>query len=67
MSTLDPLTWAILLMLIGCGLVVLEVFLPSGGLLSFFSATAVIASIVMAFNFIGDGLRDILDPRTRKR
>ncbi len=25
-----------------------------------------IASIVMAFNFIGDGLRDILDPRTRK-
>ena len=26
-----------------------------------------IASIVMAFNFIGDGLRDILDPRTRKQ
>lgn len=26
-----------------------------------------IASVVMAFNFIGDGLRDILDPRTRKR
>ncbi|MDQ7036537.1 MAG: ABC transporter permease [Anaerolineae bacterium] len=25
-----------------------------------------IASLVMAFNFIGDGLRDILDPRTRK-
>lgn len=25
-----------------------------------------IASIVMAFNFIGDGLRDILDPRTRR-
>lgn len=25
-----------------------------------------IASVVMAFNFIGDGLRDILDPRTRK-
>ena len=24
-----------------------------------------IASLVMAFNFIGDGLRDILDPRTR--
>lgn len=26
-----------------------------------------IASVVMAFNFIGDGLRDILDPRTRKQ
>ena len=25
-----------------------------------------IASLVMAFNFIGDGLRDLLDPRTRK-
>lgn len=25
-----------------------------------------IASLVMAFNFIGDGLRDITDPRTRK-
>lgn len=25
-----------------------------------------IASLVMAFNFIGDGLRDVLDPRTRK-
>lgn len=26
-----------------------------------------IASVVMAFNFIGDGIRDILDPRTRKQ
>jgi peptide/nickel transport system permease protein len=26
-----------------------------------------IASVVMAFNFIGDGLRDILDPRMRSR
>ena len=31
----------------------------------FFPGVA-IASLVMAFNFIGDGLRDILDPRTRK-
>jgi len=49
MSTLDPLTWAVLWMLIGCGLVVLEVFIPSGGIISFFSAIAIIASIVMAF------------------
>jgi len=31
----------------------------------FFPGVA-IASLVMAFNFIGDGLRDILDPRLRK-
>ena len=49
MSTLDPLTWAILLMLVGCALVVLEVFIPSGGILGFFSAVAVLASVVMAF------------------
>lgn len=49
MSTLDPLTWAIILMLIGCGIVVLEVFIPSGGILGFFSAIAIIASVVMAF------------------
>jgi membrane-bound ClpP family serine protease len=49
MSGLDPLTWAIVLMLAGCALVVLEVFIPSGGLLSFLSALAIVASIVMAF------------------
>lgn len=49
MSTLDPLTWAIIWMIIGCGLVVLEVFIPSGGIISFFSAIAIIASVVMAF------------------
>jgi len=36
-------------MLLGCGMVVLEVFIPSGGLLSFFSAITIVASIVMAF------------------
>jgi membrane-bound serine protease (ClpP class) len=45
----DPLSWAILLMLIGCGLVVMEVFVPSGGILGFLSAVAIVASIVMAF------------------
>lgn len=49
MSTLDPLTWAIILMIAGCGLVVLEVFIPSGGILSLFSGVVIIASIVMAF------------------
>ncbi len=49
MSGLDPLTWAIVLMLVGCALVVLEVFLPSGGLLSFLSAITIVGSVVMAF------------------
>lgn len=49
MATIDPLTWAIILMIIGCGIIVLEVFLPSGGLLSFFSAIVIVASLVMAF------------------
>jgi membrane-bound serine protease (ClpP class) len=49
MNALDPLSWAIILMLLGCGLVVMEVFVPSGGILGFLSAVAIIASIVMAF------------------
>ncbi len=49
MPALDPIVWAIILMLIGCGLVVMEVFIPSGGLLSFLSAVAIVASVVMAF------------------
>jgi len=49
MSTLDPLTWSILLMLLGCGLVVLEVFIPSGGIIGFFATIAILASIVVAF------------------
>lgn len=49
MPAMDPLSWAILLMLIGCGLVVMEVFIPSGGVLGFLSAVAIVASIVMAF------------------
>lgn len=49
MSTLDPLTWAVILMIVGCGLIVLEVFIPSGGILSLCSAVVLLASIVMAF------------------
>lgn len=49
MSTLDPLSWAIILMIAGCGLVVMEVFIPSGGILSFCATIAIVASIVMAF------------------
>ena len=49
MSALDPLSWAILLMLIGCGLVVMEIFIPSGGILGFLAGVCIIGSVVMAF------------------
>ncbi len=45
---IPDLAWAILLMVLGCMLVVLEVFIPSGGLISILSAVAFIASIVIA-------------------
>ena len=49
MNALDPLVWSILLMLVGCVVLVLEVFIPSGGLLSVLSAAAFIGSIIIAF------------------
>ncbi len=45
----DPLTLAVLCLLLGCALIVLEVFIPSGGILSFFSVVAIVASLAMAF------------------
>ena len=39
----------LLLLLAGLGLVILEVFFPSGGLLGFLSACAIVASVVMGF------------------
>lgn len=50
MNILDPIAWSILLLLAGCVLVVLEVFIPSGGIISILSAVAFIASILIAFN-----------------
>ncbi len=46
---MTPLTWAVLLLSIGLLLVVVEMFIPSGGALGFLSAGSIIASIVMAF------------------
>lgn len=50
MNLLDPIGWAIVLLVVGCGFLVLEVFIPSGGLLSFFAFVALVASMVVAFN-----------------
>jgi membrane-bound ClpP family serine protease len=49
MTGLDPFTWAIILLLLGCALVVLEVFIPSGGILGMLSGLAILGSIVFAF------------------
>jgi membrane-bound serine protease (ClpP class) len=49
MNALDPLVWSILLMLVGCVVLVLEVFIPSGGILAVLSAAAFIGSILIAF------------------
>jgi membrane-bound serine protease (ClpP class) len=49
MNALDPLAWSILLMLAGCVVLVLEVFIPSGGILAVLSAAAFVGAIVIAF------------------
>ena len=49
MYLLDPLGWAVILLVVGCGCLVLEVFIPSGGLFGFFATLAIVAAMVMAF------------------
>ena len=49
MNQFDPLIWSALLTVLGCALIVLEVFIPSGGVLGFLAATAVFSAIMLAF------------------
>jgi membrane-bound serine protease (ClpP class) len=49
MDALPEIAWAILLMTVGCVLVVLEVFIPSGGIISILAAVSFIVSIFIAF------------------
>lgn len=53
MNALDPIVWSILLMALGCALIVLEVFVPSGGFLSILAAAAFIGAIGVAFYYNG--------------
>jgi len=46
---MNPLLWIALLLLVGLAMMVLEVFVPSGGVLGFLSVVAMIAAIVSAF------------------
>ena len=46
---MSPIIWAVLLMSVGLGLAMLEVFIPSAGILGFLSVAAIITAIVLAF------------------
>ena len=49
MDVIPEIAWAILLLLVGFALVVLEVFVPSGGVIAILSAVAIVAAMVIAF------------------
>src|SRR4051812_23680731 len=46
---MEPLVWAALLLVIGLALVLLEIFVPTGGLLGFLSVSSILAGIGLAF------------------
>lgn len=46
---MDLILWSIALLLLGLSMLLLEVFVPSGGVLSFLAVASIIASIVVAF------------------
>lgn len=50
---MHSIIWSILLMTFGLGLAMLEVFIPSAGILGFLSVSAIIAAIVLAFSSSG--------------
>lgn len=46
---MQPWVWAAVILTAGLALAMLEVFVPSGGILGFLSVTAVVAAVVLAF------------------
>ena len=50
---MTALVWVILLLVVGLAVMVLEVFLPSGGMLGFLSLTSIVAAIATAFVELG--------------
>jgi membrane-bound serine protease (ClpP class) len=45
----DALFWSLILLLVGVGLIVLETFVPSGGILGLLAALALVGSLIVAF------------------
>ena len=50
---MDPIVWAVLLMALGLALVVLEIFIPSGGILGFLAICSIGVSVGTAFSSRG--------------
>ncbi|HTQ37998.1 MAG TPA: NfeD family protein [Pirellulales bacterium] len=46
---MSPVFWAAILLVVGLTLVMVEIFVPSGGVIGFLSFTSIITAIVMAF------------------
>lgn len=46
---IEPWVWAVMLLVIAMGLAVLELFVPSGGILAFLCIASVIFSVILAF------------------
>lgn len=46
---IDPWVWAVMLIVVAVGLAVLELFIPSGGLLAFLSIASVVGALILAF------------------
>ena len=46
---MDPWVWAVMLLVMGLGLAILEVFFPSGGILGFLATCSILGAIVMGF------------------
>ncbi|MEE3368885.1 MAG: NfeD family protein [Planctomycetota bacterium] len=47
---MEEMLWPILLLLVGMAIVVLEIFIPSGGVLGVLAVAAIVASLVLAFS-----------------
>lgn len=52
---MSPAVWVAALFLVGIGVIILEVFVPSGGVLGFVSLAAIVAAIATAFFELGAG------------
>ena len=52
---MSPLFWITGLLLVGLFVMILEVFIPSGGLLGFVSIAAIVAAIVVVLGFVITG------------
>lgn len=50
---MNSIFWVVVLLVVGLGVMVLEVFVPSGGILGFVSVTAIIAAVATAFLELG--------------